>query len=235
VRESLNETNIGQSRIGKALHRIGEIFLGVRRPRAADWDGTAEGIRAGASFLAQGSIYSYLRARTLLAGPKLFDNDDFIFALEICKWEAFASAAQDLIIILEGDMREMDLGDRTELPETLMALYEATLDLEQIPDHRTESGWGDLVARFRPRIMEAVNNPPRTADEISPGTARIIMQHAPVEDPIRVSDLPMVQNNLAFRFVDYKRRMRRDFDYPAIAAAIARHSAARAQHEAVRG
>jgi len=222
VRDLSNETAFG-----KALHRIGEIFLGVRRPKAADWDGTAEAIRAGGAFLAQGSIYSYLRARTLLAGPKLFGNDDFVFALEICKWEAFASATQDLIIILEGDLRDMDLGDRSRLPDTLIELYETTLGLEKVPDHRADKGWADLVARFRPRIAEAVNNPPRTADEISPGTARIIMQHAPVEDPIRASDLPMVQNNLAFRFVDYKRRMRRDFDYPAVAAAIARHTEVR--------
>lgn len=216
-----------ENTLGKALHRIGEIFLGVRRPKATNWEGTAEGIRAGGAFLAQGSIYSYLRARTLLAGPKLFGNDDFVFALEICKWEAFASATQDLIIVLEGDLRDMDLGDRSILPDTLVELYETTLGLEKIPEHRADRGWNDLVARFRPRIAEAVRNPPRPADEISPGTARIIMEHAPVEDPIRLSDLPMVQNNLAFRFVDYKRRMRRDFDYPAVAAAIARHSLVR--------
>lgn len=216
-----------ESTIGKALHRIGEIFLGVRRARASDWEGAAEGIRAGAAFLTQGSVYSYLRARTLLAGPKLFSDDDFVFALEICKWEGFASAAQDLILILEGDMRELDVGERKRLPDTLVELYEATLALEPIPPHRTDNGWGDLVARFRLRAAEAVNNPPRTADEISPGTARVLMAHAPVEESIRVSDLPMVQNNLAFRFVDYKRRMRRDFDYPAVAEAIARRSAAR--------
>jgi len=222
VRDVSNE-----STIGKALHRIGEIFLGVRRPRAADWDGAAEAIRAGAAFLTQGSVYSYLRARTLLAGPKLFANDDFIFALEICKWEGFASAAQDLILILEGDMRDMDVGDRALLADTLVELYEATLALEPIPPHRADNGWSDLVARFRLRVSEALNHPPRTADEISPGTARVLMAHAPVEESIRVSDLPMVQNNLAFRFVDYKRRMRRDFDYAAVAEALARHSAAR--------
>jgi hypothetical protein len=221
VRELVSETVIG-----KALNRLGEIFLGAKRPRAENWEGLAEGLRAGAAFLSQGSVYSYLRARTLLAGPKLFDNDDFVFALDICKWEGFASAAQDLILILEGDLRSYDLGDKARLPDTLVALYEATLALEPIPSHRAEEGWGDLVAAFRQRVEQAVDNPPRNADEICTGTARVLMKHAPVEDPIRELDLPMVQNNVAFRFVDYKRRMRRDFDFPAVAAAIARHSAA---------
>lgn len=213
--------------IGKALHRFGEIFLGAKRPRASDWDGAAEALRAGAAFLAQGSVYSYLRARTLLAAPKLFDNDDFVFALDICKWEGFASAAQDLILILEGDLRGHDLGDRARLADTLVALYEATLALEPVPSHRAQTGWEDLVLAFRRRAEQAVDNPPRTADEICVGTARILMAHAPVEEPIRESDMPMVQNNVAFRFVDFKRRMRRDFDYDGVAAAIAAHSALR--------
>jgi hypothetical protein len=222
VREFVNETVIG-----KALHRIGEIFLGSKRPRAVDWDGAADALRAGAAFLSQGSVYSYLRARTLLAAPKLFDNDDFVFALEICKWEGFASAAQDLILILEGDLRGHDLGERARLPATLVTLYQAALALEPVPAHRAASGWDDLVAAFRQRVEQAVDNPPRNVEEICAGTARILMAHAPVEEPIRVSDLPMVENNVAFRFVDYKRRMRRDFDYSAVAAAIAAHSAAR--------
>ncbi len=73
--------------------------------RSARWDDAVEAIRGGAAYLAQGSSYSYLRARTLLAGPRLFSDDDFAFALNICKWEGFAVAAQDLILIIEADMR----------------------------------------------------------------------------------------------------------------------------------
>ncbi len=83
---------------------IGAIFKEARG--RADWPAAVEAIRAGAAYLAQGASYSYLRARTLLAGPRLFQDADFGFALTICKWEGFGVAAQDLILILEAELRD---------------------------------------------------------------------------------------------------------------------------------
>ncbi|MDX5362300.1 MAG: esterase, partial [Alphaproteobacteria bacterium] len=73
--------------------------------RTTDWPSAVEAIRAGAAYLAQGASYSYLRARTLLAGPRLFQDADFGFALDVCKWEAFGVAAQDLILMIEAELR----------------------------------------------------------------------------------------------------------------------------------
>ncbi|TVR11508.1 MAG: esterase [Salinarimonadaceae bacterium] len=207
--------------IEAARRRVAETLTGVERTRATDWDGLAEAIRSGAAYLAQGSVYSYLRARTGMAGPRLFQDEGFAFALDICKWEGFACAAQDLILILEGDLRAMDLGPRDRLEESLVALYEAALAREPAPAHRAKQGWSDVIAEFRLRLADALAAPPRKAEDISAATARRLMQHAPVEEAIRVSDIGMVLNNVGFRFVDYKRRMREDIDYPAIAAAIA--------------
>ncbi|MCG6121785.1 MAG: esterase [Microvirga sp.] len=207
--------------IEAARRRVSETLTGVERPRATDWDGATEAIRSGAAYLAQGSVYSYLRARTGMAGPRLFQDEGFAFALDICKWEGFACAAQDLILILEGDLRDRPLGPREGLEDALVALYEAALAREPAPAHRADEGWSDVVAEFRGRLADALAAPPRKAEEISGATARRLMRHAPVEEAIRVSDIGMVLNNVAFRFVDYKRRMREDIDYDAVAGAIA--------------
>ena len=52
--------------------------------KAADWDPVVAAISASAAYLAQGSSYAYLRARTLLAGPRLFQDEGFSYALHIC-------------------------------------------------------------------------------------------------------------------------------------------------------
>lgn len=209
-----------------ARRRVAETLTGVERSRAHDWDGLAEAIRSGAAYLAQGSVYSYLRARTGMAGPRLFQDENFAFALDICKWEGFACAAQDLVLILEGDLRGYDLGPREGLADALVSLYEAALAREPAPEHRAQTGWDDAVAEFRLRLGEALAAPARKAEDISVATAQRLMRHAPVEEAIRISDIGMVRNNVAFRFVDYKRRMRQDIDYPAIAAVIAARCAA---------
>ena len=55
------------------------------------------------------------------------------------------------------------------------------------------------------------------------------MDFAPVDDRIRDSDFEMVANNVAFRFVDYRRRLREQIDIAAAAALLeARAAEARA-------
>jgi hypothetical protein len=197
----------------------------VARPRKASaWPQFAEAVRAGAAYLAQGSSYAYLRARAGTWAPKLFSEDAFSAELDRCKWEGFAVAAQDLVLVLETETRAHLGGDRTGLAAALEALYADALALEPLPPHRAASGWEDEKAAFGARAAAAVAAPPQSADAISGATAARLLREMPVEDVIRDLDRPMVTNNVAFRFIDYQRKMRREIDMAALAAALAERS-----------
>lgn len=199
-----------------------DLFGAMRiRRRAADWPSLVEAVRAGAAFLAQGSSYSYLRARTLLAGPRLFSDDDFGFALEICKWEAFAVAAQDLILILEAELRPRLPPAAANRAAGLAALYAAVLDSEPVPSHREDRGWDDMRARFDGRLAALLDARPLGPDAISTATALTILDHAPILDDVREADRMMVVNNVAMRFIDVQARLRREFDLAALGAMLA--------------
>ena len=126
-------------------------LLGERRTRAADWPGVAEALRAGAAFLAQGASYSYLRARSGIMGPSLFQDPAFGAALEVCKWEGFGMAAQDLTLMLEADARPLMGRERRGVAAAVGALYRDALALEPLPPHRAAVGWDDLIAAFEAR------------------------------------------------------------------------------------
>ena len=187
--------------------------------RTNDWPGAVERIASGAAFLSQGSVYSYLRARTLLAGPRLFQDDGFAEALERCKWEGFAVAVQDLILMLERDLRRDLDGPLEAVARAWEALHADALHWHPLPDHRQD--WDDRMAAFGPRLRAAMAEPPQDIEKIAAATAAELMAHAPVEDSIRLSDLEMVTNNTAFRFVDFKRRLTRDVDLDALAGLLA--------------
>ncbi|MDO9499271.1 hypothetical protein [Falsiroseomonas sp.] len=196
---------------------IGSL-LGGRR--SADWPAAVEALRAGAAYLAQGSSYSYLRARSLLAGPRLFSDQDFGFALTICKWEGFGVAAQDLILILEADLRHLLPPDPQARARVLAALYREVLDSEPLPEHRAATGWADLIVEFDARLDVYLARPPLKPDAISIATALRLLQHAPIEDSVRKADQMMVVNNVAFRFIEYQAKLRRMLDLPAFAAQL---------------
>lgn len=193
-------------------------LLGGRRN--ADWPAAVDAIRAGAAYLAQGASYSYLRARTLLAGPRLFSDADFGFALTICKWEGFGVAAQDLILILEADLRGQLPSDAQARARGLSALYREVLDSEALPEHRAAGGWADLIVEFDARLDVYLTRPPLKPDAISIATALRLLQHAPIEDSVREADKMMVVNNVAFRFIEYQAKLRRTLDLPAFAAQL---------------
>jgi hypothetical protein len=209
--------------VNALLDLIGSI---LPKRRTSDWPSSVEAIRAGAAFLAQGASYSYLRARTLLAGPKLFSDPDFGFALQICKWEAFAIAVQDLILILEAELRQSLPADPVLRANGLAALYREVLASEEMPEHRVGKGWDDVIAGFEARLEVYMDKPPLKPDAISIATALTILQHAPIDDAVREGDKMMVVNNVAFRFIDCQSNLRKKLDLAAFASDLSRHMTA---------
>ncbi len=196
------------------------------RRKRSDWPAAVEAIRAGAAFLAQGASYSYLRARTLLAGPRLFQDEGFGLALQICKWEAFAVAVQDLILIIEADHRDSLPADPVRRARVLGELYREVLAREEMPEHRADKGWSDLIAEFDTRLDVYMAKPPLKPDAISIATAMRLLDHAPIDKAVREADQIMVVNNVAFRFIDYQATLRKRIDLEAFAAQLAERMAA---------
>ena len=203
-------------------------LIGTLMPRRkrSDWPAAVEAIRAGAAFLAQGASYSYLRARTLLAGPRLFQDEGFGLALQICTWEAFAVAVQDLILIIEADHRDSLPADPVRRARVLGELYREVLAREEMPEHRADKGWSDLIVEFDARLDVYMAKPPLKPDAISIATAMRLLDHAPIDKAVREADQIMVVNNVAFRFIDYQATLRKRIDLEAFAAQLAERMAA---------
>ncbi|MBU4531187.1 MAG: esterase [Hoeflea sp.] len=199
-----------------------DLIGALRRKRKTitNLDELAEAIRASAAYLAQGASYSYLRARSLMAGPRLFSDEGFGGALDICKWEAFGVACQDLILILEAELRSelpLDIEDRRRV---FAALYSNTLAREIVPEHRKATGWDDMIGDFAPRLVSALSRPPMKPDLISIATAQRILDHAPIDPSVRAADEMMVVNNVAFRFIDQQAKLRGELDIDAITSKL---------------
>lgn len=201
------------------LELIGSI---LPRRRKTGWSSAVEAIRAGAAYLSQGASYSYLRARTLLAGPRLFQDAGFGFALQICKWEAFAVAAQDLILIIEAELRPALPADPNARARVLAQLYRDVLESESLPEHRADRGWKDVLDEFDARLAIYMPAEPLKPDAISIATALRLLEHAPVDDSVRKADKIMVVNNVAFRMIDYQSTLRKSLDMTALAAELSR-------------
>ncbi|HSF94502.1 MAG TPA: esterase [Thermohalobaculum sp.] len=190
------------------------LTLGLRRGGVTDRSGLAAAIGSGAAYLAQGSGFSYIRARSGTMGPRLMQDEGFGAGMERCKWEGFAAAAGDLILLAESELRPLV---RTGAAVWL-ALYCEVLAAQPMPPHRRD--WDDRIAAFERRLTAHLAADPAGIEAISQHSAEVILQFAPVDDTIRAMDREMVTNNVKFRFIDHFDGLRQRTDWPALAADI---------------
>ncbi len=192
------------------------LFLGERKARIASAGELAAAVGAGAAYLAQGAGYAYIRARSGMAGPRLMQDPAFAAAMERCKWEGFAAAAGDLILILEAELRPHGPAPAA----AWRRLYREVLAAHALPEHRADTGWDDRAAEFDRRLEAHLAAPPRGIEAVAGHSARVLMDHAPVDAAIREADREMVANNLKLRFIEHVGELRRRTDWPALAASM---------------
>ena len=59
-------------------------------------------LQTRASFVAQMSLYGYLRTRAGTRYPELFDSDVFVESINIAKWQVWLACLSDLSIFCRG-------------------------------------------------------------------------------------------------------------------------------------
>lgn len=210
---------------GQLLERVRRALFGPRRAPIRSLGALKDAVRADAAFLAQGSSYAYLRARSGTYAERLFRDPGFAAALNICKWETFAAAAADLLVLAEAELRPHHRLPPDDLAQVFAQLYDETLALEPPPGHRGPEGWEADSQVFAMRIKEAVRWPRPSLRKVVRETGRRLMQHAPVTEEVRRVDLAMVSNNIEFRFAERLSALRRLLD----GERVGRHLEARAR------
>lgn len=155
-----------------------------------------------ASFLAQKSTIEYCRARAGLNWYKLFKEQVFLDALEVCRWEAFAAVLSDMMLVVEARLRPHATGAEERLAGRLAALHDAILASHAPPAHRA-AGWSDAMAALPPRLLRAQLAPPQTPDRIAVAAGARIFEMLPIHPRLRGHDREMVINSIRFGMVGF--------------------------------
>lgn len=209
------------------LRVIGPAFTDLLRrtisPRrltpVADRDSLVALIDEHASHLAQSSVYAYCRARTGFMAPKLFDEATFVEGVEIAKWEAFAAGVSDLLVIVEGLLRDHLPADPGARAGIFTKLHDAILCAHEVPSHRSD--WNDAREAFSHRIAWGVAGAPRTANDVAEATGRVVYEFLPIHENMRRPDEEMVLNSVRFRMVRSVEEVTRRLQPEALAASLA--------------
>jgi hypothetical protein len=202
----------------RAWQRLREYF----RPPPID---TAAALRTflaeRASLIAQKCAIDYCRGKTGLASYALFTEQPFLKALEVCRWETFVAALEDLLILVEGMLRpHVALEQHSRLHQALISMHEATLATLPAPAHRA-NGWDDASAPFVRRFQAACLRQPQRAVEIADYSARRLFDTLPIHISMRQLDEEVVHGAVRFRMVAVHQELQRRMIIETLAAELA--------------
>lgn len=167
-----------------------------------------------ASYLAQRSTYEFTRNTLAWFGQHHFADDRFNEHFRRCRWEAFASVLQAMILLTAARLRPAASGREAALVEGLVATYADALAEYPLPTHRPE-GWSDVIDQLRAQLALAEASDPR---RLANAATKRMIEVMPVLSANRDDDFRTIESSIQFGLIAFADRLPRRLDSPALAA-----------------
>lgn len=172
------------------------------------------------AYVSQKSTILYCYARAGVNWDKLLREAQFVEAMEVCRWVAYAAVANSLGLLFESMLREASAGRELLLAEATTRALSTVLYCHPAPPHDPEA-WERELADFRQRIGLAQQAAALPAHAYGSTAGKRIFEVLPIHPRLRGHDAEMFENSLRFAFVNQHDEASRCFDRPALARSLA--------------
>ena len=198
-------------------------YLGLSRDAAQEPIDTLEALvrflERRASFVAQTSLYGYLRTRAGMRYPELFDDDPFVASINIAKWHVWLDCLSDIAVYSGSRLAQQAPRELSRVARTMVEAVEAVLAQAGTPAEAGEE-FAAHAARVRHRVTRTdwlAVGPDEAAFTESPAG---LVRWAPVMDELKELDEEIVRNSVRFRWQQVRRDFARHLDAEAVLRAI---------------
>ena len=177
-----------------------------------------------AAFMAQKTLYGYLKTRMGTRYPSMFEDDAFIVSIDIAKLQVYAACLADLALFAAW---------RTGLgaPEGLRPEACRALALACFRQGLADNAAAASIAAFSPAAVQADFerrlafwdwlDGPQGADIFRESPAALV-RWAPIAPELKQHDQEIVENSLKFKWREVRRDLDRRLDAAAVAAEAGR-------------
>lgn len=172
-----------------------------------------------ASFIAQTSLYGYLRTRAGMRYPELFDDDPFVEGINIAKWHIWLDCLADLTVYSGSRMAQQA---PRELPRIagLMSMLVDEILMEKGTPSEAGGEYAAHVEKVRDRVARtdwlAVGDQ-EAAFTASPAS---VVHWSPVIQDLKDLDEEIVRNSVRFRWQEVRRHFQEYLDVAALLATL---------------
>ena len=193
--------------------------FGIRFDKSAiqNVDNLAEFIQTRSAYIAQTSLYGYLKTRMGTRFRQIFEDDKFLPSINKAKWLTYGACLSDLTVFaaamtgVEGRLGKNEISNLAR--KCFEAAVQQTFEGDEADEVRAE-----IVERFEARL-EQTHWPNAAIGEYAfTSSPKVLLESAPIADELKEQDVEIVTNSIRFRWRDVREQLRRRIDRDAICA-----------------
>ena len=177
------------------------------------------------SYVAQTSLYGYLKARMGTSYRIYFEDDAFSASIRMAAAKLFLSCLADLTVFAVA-LAERDGALPPGGAAALAARCFRQAADQGLADSGTDTVPAEALARLDLRLQTTDWSAAAEGRHAFAGSEADLVRFAPVIDEYKALDREIVMNSIRFRWRDVRDQLRRRLDAPALGAALRRDAAA---------
>lgn len=188
-----------------------------RQPPIADLEALATFVDEQSAFLVQKGIYEYSRARAGHYAKVLFNEPEFLEALERARWRAYPLGLAMVGELVEGVLRDRAGDAPGPHRDGCRRLVLSVFDRYPVPAALGEPAWHEARADLDRRLQALGLHPPKRAIDIPEPYARTYWNLMPIHKEIRSRDFPTTHSYLKITLCNIHDRLTSRADVRALA------------------
>jgi hypothetical protein len=177
-------------------------------------------VETRSSYIAQTSLYGYLRTRAGMRYPELFHDDPFVVSINIAKWHMWLACLSDLSVYA-GTLLERGKSDPgVDVGPFMVAMVEAILQDTGVPEEADQE-FPLHAERVLARLRQHDWSSPTEDAGLFSESPRALVRYAPIVEELKRLDDEIVTNSVRFHWHEVRRELRHQLDAEAVLAALA--------------
>jgi hypothetical protein len=161
-------------------------------------------IDSRSAYVAQVTLYTYVKARSGTQHPKLFENEAFLTSLRIARWHIFGAAVADVTLFAAAQMVKVGALTGDQAGRFATAIMHEILH-EYPQDDIPSQAFAGMNARGRQRAETADWTFIATGPAAFQASADAVFRWAPIADELKNDDEDIVRNSIHLRWIGVRR------------------------------
>ncbi|MEX0921946.1 MAG: hypothetical protein WDZ84_04160 [Rhodovibrionaceae bacterium] len=183
------------------------IFRQRKQGRIESFDQLADFLGSRSAYIAQTSLYGYLKTRMGTQFTRYFEDDEFSRLIHQAALRLYVSCLADFTIHCVALLKERASLSSDDARELANGLFEAAL-AKGVTERDRVLLPSDAIVEFGQRVSKTVWESELNASHAFQRSVEDVLRFAPVVEEFKVLDTEIVTNSIRFRWRDAREQLR---------------------------